>query len=145
MDENKYLHYQALTPRGEAIDPYVVLEAYAVTHPCQQHAIKKLLRVHRTGESGKSTVQEIEEVMFTLKRWLEMLGDEHVRMPVTVTCPVCHKRVADGAHSCQIERDAFNSNMSECNICNMTGGRHATWCKRHDPRGTPDPDPDDMK
>ena len=58
---------------GTKADPYAILLAYQITHPAQQHAIKKLLRA---GKSHKPLGQEIDEVIATLNRWKEMMEDQ---------------------------------------------------------------------
>ena len=52
------------------IDPYVVLAAYNITNPAQQHAIKKLLRA---GNSDKSLIQDIKESRDSLIRMIQIL------------------------------------------------------------------------
>lgn len=59
--------------RGIKLDPYRIIDAYGITHPAQQHAIKKLLRA---GKSVKSLRQDIQEVQDALTRWLEMLDED---------------------------------------------------------------------
>jgi hypothetical protein len=46
---------------------------YGITDPAQQHAIKKLLRA---GRSVKSFRRDVEEVISTLNRLLEMMEEE---------------------------------------------------------------------
>lgn len=62
-----YYHRQF---NGKSIDVYDMLVLWDATHPCQQHAIKKLLRA---GQSIKPLKQDVEETIGTLKRWLEMM------------------------------------------------------------------------
>lgn len=61
-------HYK-YTFQGAKLDPYRILEVYGISHPAQQHAIKKLLRA---GDSVKDLETDISEVIDTLTRWLEM-------------------------------------------------------------------------
>ena len=61
-------HYD-FTYKGIKLDPYRILEVYGITHPAQQHAIKKLLRA---GKSVKTLERDIGEVIESLTRWLEM-------------------------------------------------------------------------
>ena len=61
-------HYK-YSYRGIKLDPYRIFTIYSITHPAQQHAIKKLLRA---GKSVKDLEQDIKEVIDTLHRWLEM-------------------------------------------------------------------------
>lgn len=65
--QKSYYHRQF---NGKSIDVYDVLVLWNATHPCQQHAIKKLLRA---GQSIKPLKQDVEETIGTLKRWLEMM------------------------------------------------------------------------
>lgn len=60
------------TYKGIKLDPYRILEVYGITHPAQQHAIKKLLRA---GKSVKNLKTDIEEIIATLNRWLCMLEE----------------------------------------------------------------------
>ena len=64
-------HYK-YTFNGVKLDPYRILDVYGITHPAQQHAIKKLLRA---GKSVKTLRQDVEEAQLTLQRWLEMMED----------------------------------------------------------------------
>lgn len=61
--------------KGIRIDPYRILKEYGISDPCQQHAIKKLLRC---GKSIKTTEQDIAEVIQTLQRWQEMIKEEKI-------------------------------------------------------------------
>ena len=59
--------------RGGKMDPYRILSIYGITHPAQQHAIKKLLRA---GRSIKSVERDIDEVILSLERWKEMIKED---------------------------------------------------------------------
>ncbi len=59
--------------RGIKLDPYRIFEIYRITHSCQQHAIKKLLRA---GKAHKTLRKDIEEVISTCNRWLEMMDED---------------------------------------------------------------------
>ena len=59
--------------KGLVCDPYRILKIYGIINPCQQHAIKKLLRA---GKSVKSLEDDIMEVKCSLDRWLEMLRED---------------------------------------------------------------------
>lgn len=65
-------HYK-FTFQGLRIDPYRIFRIYGIGDPCQQHAIKKLLRA---GCSIKSLEQDIDETILTLKRWKEILQED---------------------------------------------------------------------
>jgi len=69
-DHGKHYKFQY---SGIKLDPYRVLEVYGITHPAQQHAIKKLLRA---GNSIKDLKQDIKESIDTLNRWLEMIKED---------------------------------------------------------------------
>ena len=65
-------HYD-FTYKGIKLDPYRILEVYGITHPAQQHAIKKLLRA---GKSVKTLERDIGEVIESLERWLTMMTED---------------------------------------------------------------------
>lgn len=68
----EYKHYK-YSYKGVKLDPYRILTVYNVTCPAMQHAIKKLLRA---GNSIKDLEQDVQEVIDTLKRKLEMLKED---------------------------------------------------------------------
>ena len=70
MTESK--HY-SITHKGLRLDPYRILLAWGITHPAQQHAVKKLLRA---GRSVKALEDDIGEVIEALERWLEMIQED---------------------------------------------------------------------
>lgn len=76
--EDKGKHYR-FEFDGVKMDPYRILHTYEITHPAQQHAVKKLLRA---GQSIKSLEQDIDEVIMTLERWKEMIKEEMERSSV---------------------------------------------------------------
>lgn len=59
------------------IDVYRVLELFAVTDPCIQHAVKKLLVAGGRG-AGKDITQDIQEAIDTLNRWLAMRVEDEM-------------------------------------------------------------------
>ena len=73
-ENTKYKHYE-YSFKGIKLDPYRILSVYGITCPAQQHAIKKLLRA---GNSVKDLKQDIQEVIDTLKRKLEMIDEESI-------------------------------------------------------------------
>lgn len=73
-ENTKYKHYK-YSFKGIKLDPYRILSVYGITCPAQQHAIKKLLRA---GNSVKDLKQDIQEVIDTLKRKLEMIDEESI-------------------------------------------------------------------
>jgi len=59
--------------KGIRLDPYRILDVWGITHPAQQHAVKKLLRA---GRGYKTLEQDIMEVIESLHRWLEMRNED---------------------------------------------------------------------
>lgn len=60
--------------RGIKLDPYRIIEIYGITHPAQQQALKKILRM---GTHDKRELHEdILGVIDALRRWLEMIEEE---------------------------------------------------------------------
>ena len=57
------------------LDIYRILSLYNVTNPCLQHSIKKLLCAGKRGV--KNQIQDINEAMQSLKRFLEMQGEDN--------------------------------------------------------------------
>lgn len=72
----QHSHYFKPCPYDE-VDVYRVLELFAVTDPCLQHAIKKLLVAGGRG-AGKDIGQDVKEAVDTLARWQEMRAEEGV-------------------------------------------------------------------
>lgn len=74
----KHSHYHKDVSRLSSIDIYRVLDLFAVTDPCVQHAVKKLLCA---GVRGSKTMSiDIQEAIDTLERWKAM-RDEDQAMP----------------------------------------------------------------
>ena len=57
------------------LDIYRILKLYEVSDPCLQHAIKKLLCAGKRGV--KNQTQDINEAILSLKRFLEMQGEDN--------------------------------------------------------------------
>lgn len=57
------------------LDIYRILKLYEVSDPCVQHAIKKLLCAGKRGV--KNQTQDINEAILSLKRFLEMQGEDN--------------------------------------------------------------------
>ena len=57
------------------LDIYRILKLYGVSDPCLQHAIKKLLCAGKRGV--KNQTQDINEAILSLKRLLEMQGEDN--------------------------------------------------------------------
>lgn len=66
----KHAHYFKDVSGLSHIDVYRILELYGVTHPCIQHAIKKLLV--SGGRGAKDATQDVREAMDTLERYFAM-------------------------------------------------------------------------
>jgi hypothetical protein len=76
--------YRRQLPNGVGIDVYEILLAYEVTHPCLQHAIKKLL-ADGTGEKDRTT--NIKEARACIDRYFEILAEKEAQEP-TVPIPI---------------------------------------------------------
>lgn len=70
----KHSHYFKDVSRLTTIDVYRVLELFAVTDPCLQHAIKKLLVAGNRGV--KNMDKDIQEAIDTLERWQGMRAED---------------------------------------------------------------------
>ena len=57
------------------LDIYRILKLYEVSDPCLQHAIKKLLCAGKRG--SKNFLQDVNEAMQSLQRFLEMQGEDN--------------------------------------------------------------------
>ena len=57
------------------LDIYRILKLYEVSDPCLQHAIKKLLCAGKRG--SKNFLQDVNEAILSLKRLLEMQGEDN--------------------------------------------------------------------
>jgi hypothetical protein len=73
VTERKHGHYYKPTPFAAA-DVYRVLRMFAVTDPCLQHAIKKLLVAG--GRGSKGIERDIQESIDALERWKEMQSED---------------------------------------------------------------------
>lgn len=70
----KHNHYFKAVPFSH-VDVYRVLQLFAVTDPCLQHAVKKLLVAGGRG-AGKDIGRDVQEAIDTLNRWVEMRAEE---------------------------------------------------------------------
>lgn len=59
----------------DKLDIYRILFLYEVNNPCLQHAIKKLLCAGKRGV--KNQIQDINEAILSLQRFLEMQGEDN--------------------------------------------------------------------
>lgn len=69
--KQKNPHYYKDVSNFNEIDFYVIARLYNITDPCIQHAVKKLLALGKRS-GGKSLNKDIEEVIQTLQRKLEV-------------------------------------------------------------------------
>ena len=58
------------------LDIYRILKLYEVSDPCLQHSIKKLLCAGKRG-GAKNFLQDVNEAILSLKRLLEMQGEDN--------------------------------------------------------------------
>lgn len=73
----KHNHYFKKVTHLDAIDVYRVLELFEVTHPCLQHAIKKLLCAGSRG--AKDIEQDVQEAIDTLGRYQEIIDEDGMK------------------------------------------------------------------
>ena len=85
---------------GVLLDPYRVLKVYGITDPAHQHAVKKLLRA---GESLKDLKQDVQEVIDTLTRMLQMIDEESEE----ITEPFPGHALGCPCKPCRIRHDSF--------------------------------------
>jgi hypothetical protein len=74
MSDRKHSHYFKAVPYTH-VDIYRVLQLFAVTDPCLQHAAKKILVAGGRG-AGKDIRRDVQEAIDTLTRWQEMRDEE---------------------------------------------------------------------
>lgn len=70
----KHPHYFKPVAGLQYIDVYRTLQLFAVTDPCLQHAIKKLLVAG--GRGAKDISQDVQEAIDTLERWNAMRKED---------------------------------------------------------------------
>ena len=75
MQNNNNNPYIVDISKYNKLDIYRILSLYDVTDPCLQHAIKKLLCAGKRGV--KNQTQDINEAILSLKRFLEMQGEDN--------------------------------------------------------------------
>ncbi len=61
--------------RGIVLDMYRIWIIFGVTHPCLQHATKKIF-FPGMRKSGKTALQDIDEAIASLQRWKEMQQED---------------------------------------------------------------------
>ncbi len=70
-------HYFKNVTTLDDVDVYRVLTLFAVTDPCIQHAVKKLLVAGGRG-AGKDITRDIQEAIDSLERWKEMRVEDRI-------------------------------------------------------------------
>ena len=75
MQNNNNNPYIVDISKYNKLDIYRILKLYEVNDPCLQHAIKKLLCAGKRGV--KNQTQDINEAILSLKRLLEMQGEDN--------------------------------------------------------------------
>jgi hypothetical protein len=74
----KHSHYFKNVEGLEQIDVYRVLQLFAVTDPCIQHAVKKLLVPGQRGH--KDVEKDVREAILSCERFLEMVQEDALRI-----------------------------------------------------------------
>lgn len=82
---SKHNHYFKDVSQLSVIDVYRTLILFAVSDPCIQHAVKKLLVAGGRG-ARKDISQDIQEAIDSLERWKEMRQEEN---------PIYNRRAGD--------------------------------------------------
>ena len=75
MQNNNNNPYIVDISKYNKLDIYRILKLYEVSDPCLQHAIKKLLCAGKRG--AKNQIQDINEAILSLKRFVEMQGEDN--------------------------------------------------------------------
>lgn len=75
VTEPRHSHYFKDVSSLKSVDVYRVLDLFGVTHPCAQHAIKKLLMAGQRG-GGKDLERDVREAGDTINRWLQMIAED---------------------------------------------------------------------
>lgn len=78
-------HYRKPCPYKD-VDVYRVLLIFNVTHPCIQHAVKKLLAAGQRGT--KDADKDIAEAIESLQRWQEMRDEDRQATDEVASTPV---------------------------------------------------------
>lgn len=112
-----------VTYRGIKLDPYRIFDLYGITHPCQQHSLKKILRA---GKSHKSLKQDIQESIDTLERWKQMISEDEENNinERNNKCSACGKWYG----YCDCDSEAIHGKQS-CPFCGYDSPRHSMNCQ----------------
>lgn len=72
----KHSHYHRDISRFQGMDWYRFCDVFGVTHPCAQHAGKKIVFAGMRG--AKDIDKDIQEAIDTLQRWQQMRREDSV-------------------------------------------------------------------
>lgn len=72
----KHSHYHRDVSKLQGMDWYRFCEVFGVTHPCAQHAGKKIVFAGMRG--AKDIDKDIQEAIDTLQRWQQMRREDSV-------------------------------------------------------------------
>lgn len=75
VNKPKYPHYFKDVSNVNKIDIYKVLDLWQVTHPCLQHAAKKILVAGNRGH--KDIAKDVQEAIDSLERYKEMIKESN--------------------------------------------------------------------
>lgn len=70
----QHSHYFKDVSKLHEIDLYRVFDLFGVTHPCAQHAVKKLMMAGQRGV--KDIERDVREAGDTVSRWLQMIAED---------------------------------------------------------------------
>ena len=73
---SKHSHYFKDVSHLTHIDIYRIIDLYAITDPCLQHAFKKIACAGQRG--AKDAAKDVQEVIDSLTRWQEMQAENHI-------------------------------------------------------------------
>lgn len=82
----KHNHYFKDVRHLQTVDVYRVLSLFAVTDPCIQHAVKKLLVAGGRG-AGKDIDRDIQEAIDSLARYQQMRAEDMRVVKHAQACP----------------------------------------------------------
>ena len=72
----KHSHYFKNVSHLKHIDIYRIIDLYAITDPCLQHAFKKIACAGQRG--AKDAAKDVQEAIDSLTRWQEMQAENHI-------------------------------------------------------------------
>lgn len=74
----KHSHYHRDVSNLQGMDWYRFCEVFGVTHPCAQHAGKKIVFAGMRG--AKDIDKDIQEAIDTLQRWQQMRWEDSIQV-----------------------------------------------------------------